>query len=60
MYLPGYALTDEELDGVRRKPKVMWYSHYHLQGRAYEAEQRFNAGFLVMARPLVKLERLQS
>ena len=39
-----------------QKPKGMWWRTYHrLQERAYEAEQRSDGEFIVMARRLVKL-----
>ena len=41
---------------MAQKPKGMWWSTYHrLQERAYEAEQRSDDEFIVMARRLVKV-----
>ena len=38
------------------KPKGMWWrTYHHLQERAYEAEQRSDDQFIVMARRLVKM-----
>ena len=39
------------------KPKGMWWKTYnHLQECAYKAEQRSDAGFIVMAQRLVKIK----
>jgi hypothetical protein len=41
---------------MAQKPKGMWWRTYQrLQERAYEAEQRSDDEFIVMARRLVKL-----
>lgn len=43
--------------GAKRKAEEMWWRTYHRhQEPAYEAEQRSNAGFMVTARRLVKME----
>jgi hypothetical protein len=41
---------------MAQKPKGMWWRTYQrLQERAYEAEQRSDDEFIVMARRLVKI-----
>jgi len=42
---------------MAQKPKGMWWrTYYRLQERAYEAEQRSDDQFIVMARRFVKME----
>ena len=46
---------------MAQKPKGMWWrTYYRLQERAYEAEQRSDDQFILVARRLVKLEWMQS
>jgi hypothetical protein len=46
---------------MAQKPKGMWWKTYHrLQERAYEAEQRSDGEFILMAQRLVKIEKIKS